>query len=399
MQKRAPAAMIGVLCAFALCVPVFAASYVDDCGDLTPDGTRSYAGFSEAVGDFDVFSGWGTCGDATALAVGGREAQATYRISGAESVEVAFYASLSTCATPYGKDAFALGGGSVEALLTARRCFYDRAADIVFLTENGRNYSLQFDPFYGLILREDGRPLSADCFWGLNLYASRDGETFTPLWDVTLVRAESQWLELSTGRYYRETYTARLPEGTRYIRAAFEDFRALEEVPDRTRAFLLSRVRFDGDGLTPGGSGPEESSSSAPDEESSSVPESSSQLPAAGGGGGSAIGGGSGGRLLRERRETGPEAPASAALAGGPAAISPRTAGTPAAGESDSRTEDVSARPERREPDSSGAAVYRNLGGGGAAGPSATPQEKFSGMVGGGAGLYILLNFLRGVRR
>ena len=139
MQKRAPAALIGVLCAFALCVPVFAASYVDDCGDLTPDGTRSYAGFSEAVGDFDVFSGWGTCGDATALAVGGREAQATYRISGAESVEVAFYASLSTCATPYGKDAFALGGGSVEALLTARRCFYDRAADIVFLTENGRN--------------------------------------------------------------------------------------------------------------------------------------------------------------------------------------------------------------------------------------------------------------------
>ena len=68
MQKRAPAALIGVLCAFALCVPVFAASYVDDCGDLTPDGTRSYAGFSEAVGDFDVFSGWGTCGDATALA-------------------------------------------------------------------------------------------------------------------------------------------------------------------------------------------------------------------------------------------------------------------------------------------------------------------------------------------
>ncbi|MBC3937342.1 hypothetical protein D4A47_00340 [Anaerotruncus massiliensis (ex Liu et al. 2021)] len=397
MRKRAFVGLAGILCAFALTVPVFAAFYVDDCDSLAPDGTRSYGGFSEAVGDFDVFSGWGTCGDATALAVGGREAQATYRVSGAESVEVSFYASLSTCATPYGKDAFTLGGQSAEALLNARRCFYDRAADVVFLTENGRNFSLQYDPFYGLLLREDGRPLSDDCFWGLNLSVSRDGSDFTPLRDVTLARVESQWLEVSTGRYYRETCTARLPEGTRYVRAAFEDFRSLEEVPDRTRAFLLARVRFDGDALTPGGSGSEESSS-VPGEESSSVPDSSSRLPMAGGGGGSASGGGSGGRLLRERREAGAEASASAALDEGPAAVSPRTAGE--RGESASRTEDTSARPERREPEpSGGVAVYRNLGGGDTAGPSATPQEKFGGMVGGGAGLYILLSFLRGVRR
>ena len=287
MRKRAFVGLAGILCAFALTVPVFAASYVDDCDSLAPDGTRSYGGFSEAVGDFDVFSGWGTCGDATALAVGGREAQATYRVSGAESVEMSFYASLSTCATPYGKDAFTLGGQSAEALLNARRCFYDRAADVVFLTENGRNFSLQYDPFYGLLLREDGRPLSDDCFWGLNLSVSRDGSAFTPLRDVTLARVESQWLELSTGRYYRETCTARLPEGTRYVRAAFEDFRSLEEVPDRTRAFLLARVRFDGDALMSGGSGSEESSS-VPGGESSSVPDSSSRLPTAGGGGGSA---------------------------------------------------------------------------------------------------------------
>ena len=60
-----------------------------------------------------------------------------------------------------------------------------------------------------------------------------------------------------------------------------------------------------------------------PGGESSSVPDSSSRLPTAGGGGGSASGGGSGGRLLRERREAGAEAPASAALAEGPAAVSP----------------------------------------------------------------------------
>ena len=185
-------------------MPVFAASYVDDVRQPPRrTGRGATSGFSEAVGDFDVFSGWGTCGDATALAVGGREAQATYRVSGAESVEVSFYASLSTCATPYGKDAFTLGGQSAEALLNARRCFYDRAADVVFLTENGRNFSLQYDPFYGLLLREDGRPLSDDCFWGLNLSVSRDGSAFTPLRDVTLARVESQWLELSTGRYYR----------------------------------------------------------------------------------------------------------------------------------------------------------------------------------------------------
>lgn len=69
MRKRAFVGLAGILCAFALTVPVFAASYVDDCDSLAPDGTRSYGGFSEAVGDFDVFSGWGTCGDATALAV------------------------------------------------------------------------------------------------------------------------------------------------------------------------------------------------------------------------------------------------------------------------------------------------------------------------------------------
>lgn len=202
---------------------------------------------------------------------------------------MSFYASLSTCATPYGKDAFTLGGQSAEALLNARRCFYDRAADVVFLTENGRNFSLQYDPFYGLLLREDGRPLSDDCFWGLNLSVRGTAPPYARGTSRSL-RVESQWLELSTGRYYRETCTARLPEGTRYVRAAFEDFRSLEEVPDRTRAFLLARVRFDGDALTPGGSGSEESSS-VPGGGSSSVPDSSSRLPTAGGGGGSASGG------------------------------------------------------------------------------------------------------------
>ncbi|MFR9188934.1 MAG: hypothetical protein ACLVL7_00725 [Anaerotruncus massiliensis (ex Togo et al. 2019)] len=129
---------------------------------------------------------------------------------------------------------------------------------------------------------------------------------------------------------------------------------------------------------------------------SSSVPDSSSRLPTAGGGAAPlpaavlAVG-------FAERREAGRKRPLPRPWPKARRGL-PRAAGE--RGESASRTEDTSARPERREPEpSGGVAVYRNLGGGDAAGPSATPQEKFGGMVGGGAGLYILLSFLRGVRR
>lgn len=405
MLKKGLFALVGICCALSLCLPVFAGSYVDDCNSLSSDGVRDYKGFSEAVGDFDVFSGWSVCGDATALAVGDREAQATYRIGGAQTVRVEFYASVSTCATPVENNQYVPGGNSTAALGNARRCFYDRANDAVFLTENGRNYSLRGEPLAGLIFREDSRPLSFDCYWGLNLSASADGVAFTPLQEAELTRIESQWLESRSGRYYRETYTARLPADARYIRVAFEDVHALEGAPDRTRAFLLSRVQFEGEALTPGGGpGPEEPSSSASSgsSESSSAQESSSSVPEAGGSGGdSGSNESSSGRLLGERRDAVFCAP-SGTEAGSPASSAPRNRDAAAAARpesaADSLTRETAARPEGPET-SGGIRVYHNLGGEEASGPAATPQEKFGGVVGGGAGLYILLNFLRGIRR
>lgn len=63
--------------AICFCLPVFAASYRDDCADILNDHIREYNGFSRNISDFIAFSGWSGCGDRSVITVDSREALAT----------------------------------------------------------------------------------------------------------------------------------------------------------------------------------------------------------------------------------------------------------------------------------------------------------------------------------
>ena len=267
--------------ALCFCLPVAAASYQDDCTDVLNDHIREYNGFSRNISDFIVFSGWSGCGDRSVITVDSREASATYRIDGARRVQIQLFSSQSTIAVP-SNDYYRMSVRSDEELGQARRCYYDRSKDVVFIQENGRNYSL-CNERRGLMLREDDSALRKDCYYGLNVFVSTDGVSYQPVSDVRLDKIESQNLEEGTGVFVRETYSAGLPSSAAYVRLVFIECakipgRGAADITDRSNLHFLSKITFEGGALEPGGSSEPESGSSEP-ESSSSEPESSSSEP------------------------------------------------------------------------------------------------------------------------
>ena len=270
--------------ALCFCLPVAAASYQDDCMDVLNDHIREYNGFSRNISDFIVFSGWSGCGDRSVITVDSREASATYRIDGARRVQIQLFSSQSTIAVP-SNDYYRMSVRSDEELGQARRCYYDRSKDVVFIQENGRNYSL-CNERRGLMLREDDSALRKDCYYGLNVFVSTDGVSYQTVNDVRLDKIESQNLEEGTGVFVRETYSAGLPSSAAYVRLVFIECakipgRGAADIIDRSNLHFLSKITFEGGALEPGGSSEPESSSSEP-ESSSSEPESSSSEPDSG---------------------------------------------------------------------------------------------------------------------
>ena len=274
--------------ALCFCLPVAAASYQDDCMDVLNDHIREYNGFSRNISDFIVFSGWSGCGDRSVITVDSREASATYRIDGARRVQIQLFSSQSTIAVP-SNDYYRMSVRSDEELGQARRCYYDRSKDVVFIQENGRNYSL-CNERRGLMLREDDSALRKDCYYGLNVFVSTDGVSYQTVNDVRLDKIESQNLEEGTGVFVRETYSAGLPSSAAYVRLVFIECakipgRGAADIIDRSNLHFLSKITFEGGALEPGGSSEPESSSSEPESgssepvSSSSEPESSSSEP------------------------------------------------------------------------------------------------------------------------
>ncbi len=263
--------------ALCFCLPVAAASYQDDCTDVLNDHIREYNGFSRNISDFIVFSGWSGCGDRSVITVDSREASATYRIDGARRVQIQLFSSQSTIAVP-SNDYYRMSVRSDGELGQARRCYYDRSKDVVFIQENGRNYSL-CNERRGLMLREDDSALRKDCYYGLNVFVSTDGVSYQTVNDVRLDKIESQNLEEGTGVFVRETYSAGLPSSAAYVRLVFIECakipgRGAADIIDRSNLHFLSKITFEGGALEPGGSSEPESSSSEP-ESSSSEPDSS----------------------------------------------------------------------------------------------------------------------------
>ena len=267
--------------ALCFCLLVATASYQDDYTDVLNDHIREYNGFSRNISDFIVFSGWSGCGDRSVITVDSREASATYRIDGARRVQIQLFSSQSTIAVP-SNDYYRMSVRSDGELGQARRCYYDRSKDVVFIQENGRNYSL-CNERRGLMLREDDSALRKDCYYGLNVFVSTDGVSYQTVNDVRLDKIESQNLEEGTGVFVRETYSAGLPSSAAYVRLVFIECakipgRGAADIIDRSNLHFLSKITFEGGALEPGGSSEPESSSSEP-ESSSSEPESSSSEP------------------------------------------------------------------------------------------------------------------------
>ena len=263
--------------ALCFCLPVAAASYQDDCTDVLNDHIREYNGFSRNISDFIVFSGWSGCGDRSVITVDSREASATYRIDGARRVQIQLFSSQSTIAVP-SNDYYRMSVRSDGELGQARRCYYDRSKDVVFIQENGRNYSL-CNERRGLMLREDDSALRKDCYYGLNVFVSTDGVSYQTVNDVRLDKIESQNLEEGTGVFVRETYSAGLPSSAAYVRLVFIECakipgRGAADIIDRSNLHFLSKITFEGGALEPGGSSEPESGSSEP-ESGSSEPDSS----------------------------------------------------------------------------------------------------------------------------
>ena len=270
--------------ALCFCLPVAAASYQDDCMDVLNDHIREYNGFSRNISDFIVFSGWSGCGDRSVITVDSREASATYRIDGARRVQIQLFSSQSTIAVP-SNDYYRMSVRSDGELGQARRCYYDRSKDVVFIQENGRNYSL-CNERRGLMLREDDSALRKDCYYGLNVFVSTDGVSYQTVNDVRLDKIESQNLEEGTGVFVRETYSAGLPSSAAYVRLVFIECakipgRGAADIIDRSNLHFLSKITFEGGALEPGGSSEPESGSSEP-ESGSSEPESGSSEPESG---------------------------------------------------------------------------------------------------------------------
>ena len=235
--------------ALCFCLPVAAASYQDDCMDVLNDHIREYNGFSRNISDFIVFSGWSGCGDRSVITVDSREASATYRIDGARRVQIQLFSSQSTIAVP-SNDYYRMSVRSDEELGQARRCYYDRSKDVVFIQENGRNYSL-CNERRGLMLREDDSALRKDCYYGLNVFVSTDGVSYQTVNDVRLDKIESQNLEEGTGVFVRETYSAGLPSSAAYVRLVFIECakipgRGAADIIDRSNLHFLTKITFEG---------------------------------------------------------------------------------------------------------------------------------------------------------
>ncbi|WP_455766747.1 hypothetical protein [Anaerotruncus colihominis] len=255
--------------ALCFCLPVAAASYQDDCMDVLNDHIREYNGFSRNISDFIVFSGWSGCGDRSVITVDSREASATYRIDGARRVQIQLFSSQSTIAVP-SNDYYRMSVRSDEELGQARRCYYDRSKDVVFIQENGRNYSL-CNERRGLMLREDDSALRKDCYYGLNVFVSTDGVSYQTVNDVRLDKIESQNLEEGTGVFVRETYSAGLPSSAAYVRLVFIECakipgRGAADIIDRSNLHFLSKITFEGGASAPVNSSEPENGVSEPED-------------------------------------------------------------------------------------------------------------------------------------
>lgn len=223
-------------------------------------------------------------------------AAATYRVSGADSISFSFYSPFAPFAAPDNaqsgqysigyEHSSAVTGGTFQ-IADASRLYYCQSSQEIFFTNNGSWYRVIYDqseycyraqPVYG----PSGSLDSLFC----NLYASSDGENFSPVdYRITGVRCAVQ--DGASMAFCYQNATASLPSDTAYVRL---ELTSCGQVPDengyrleydRAAGVALAQVNFTGSNLVVGTapSNPSDlpASSNSSKKEPSSEKESSSK--------------------------------------------------------------------------------------------------------------------------
>ena len=242
--------------------------FLDECGSLNQSAEKSYVNFIQDIDDFSAYSGWNSCGDNTVFSMAANKSWANYHAEYASELYVELYSDGGTFATIADTGALQIGLTNMNQFSRMYRCKYQRQQDKVYLYQDGQIYSLKCDQYALNFIQDSGSFEEDDPYYGVNAEISEDGLAYSP---VQLKLDRVLWQNY--GNYFREFYSASLPEGTNYVRLTLYGYNRLpggwSDLPNYP---MLSRVIITQNEPAVSSEAPDESSSSGQD--TSSAPES-----------------------------------------------------------------------------------------------------------------------------
>ena len=255
----------------ALSLKAQAEPFLDECDSLNQSAEKSYVNFIQNIDDFSAYSGWSSCGDNTIFSMAANKSWVDYHVKNASELYVELYSDGGTFATVADTGALQIGLTKMNQLSNMYRCKYQRPLDKVYLYLGSQIYSLKCDQYALSFIQDSGNFEDDDPYYGANAEISQDGLTYSPV-QLRLDRVLWQNRE-NYGNYFREFYSASLPEETNYVRLTLYGYNRLpggwSDLPNYP---MLSRVAIIRSEPAAPSEPPNEDSSSSP--ELSSAPES-----------------------------------------------------------------------------------------------------------------------------
>ncbi|WP_145997760.1 hypothetical protein [Marasmitruncus massiliensis] len=255
----------------ALSLKAQAEPFLDECDSLNQSAEKSYVNFIQNIDDFSAYSGWSSCGDNTIFSMAANKSWVDYHVKNASELYVELYSDGGTFATVADTGALQIGLTKMNQLSNMYRCKYQRPQDKVYLYLDSQIYSLKCDQYALSFIQDSGNFEDDDPYYGANAEISQDGLTYSPI-QLNFDRVLWQNRE-NYGNYFREFYSASLPEETNYVRLTLYGYNRLpggwSDLPNYP---MLSRVVITRNEPAVPSEPPNEDSSSSP--ELSSAPES-----------------------------------------------------------------------------------------------------------------------------
>lgn len=254
----------------ALSLKAQAEPFLDECDSLNQSAEKSYVNFIQNIDDFSAYSGWSSCGDNTIFSMTANKSWVDYHVKNASELYIELYSDGGTFATVADTGALQIGLTKMHQFSNMYRCKYQRPQDKVYLYLGSQIYSLKCDQYALSFIQDSGNFEDNDPYYGANAEISQDGLTYSPV-QLRLDRVLWQNRE-NYGNYFREFYSASLPEETNYVRLTLYGYNRLpggwSDLPNYP---MLSRVAIIRSEPAAPSEPPNEDSSSSP--ELSSAPE------------------------------------------------------------------------------------------------------------------------------